>query len=178
MVVCCLGAWEQKHGELTLGAKEHPPHPPICISCFICCCLVAKLGWTLWDPMDCSLWGSSVYEISQARILECVVISFSKGSSRVRDQTHVPALAGRFFTTESWGKPLLYYYQILLMIGDYKMVDNYTIGQNSGHKLTLGGFVDKNWKEISDLLSPASTSLARPNTWAPIGTPSIPSGTP
>ena len=31
-----------------------------------------------------------------------------------------PALAGRFFITESREKPLLYCYQILLMIGDYK----------------------------------------------------------
>ena len=35
-----------------------------------CCCLVAKSCLTLWDPMDCSLPGSSVHGISQARILE------------------------------------------------------------------------------------------------------------
>ena len=58
------------------------------------------------------------------------------------------------------------------------MVDNYTIGQNNGRKLTLGGLIDKNQKEISDLLSLASTSLARPNTWTAMGTPNIPSGTP
>ena len=34
---------------------------------------------TLWDPMDCSPPGSSVHEISQARILERVAISFSRG---------------------------------------------------------------------------------------------------
>ena len=33
------------------------------------------------DPMDCSLLGSSVHGISQARILEWVAISFSRGSS-------------------------------------------------------------------------------------------------
>ena len=36
---------------------------------------------TLCDTMDCSLPGSSVHEILQARILEWVAISFSKGSS-------------------------------------------------------------------------------------------------
>ena len=36
---------------------------------------------TLCDPMDCSLPGSSVLGILQARILEWVVISFSRGSS-------------------------------------------------------------------------------------------------
>ena len=36
---------------------------------------------TLCDPMDCSLPGSSVHRILQARILEWVAISFSRGSS-------------------------------------------------------------------------------------------------
>ena len=36
---------------------------------------------TLCDPMDCSPPGSSVHEILQARILEQVVIPFSRGSS-------------------------------------------------------------------------------------------------
>ena len=39
--------------------------------------------------MDCSPPGSSVLGISQARILEQVSISFSRGSSRPRDRTHV-----------------------------------------------------------------------------------------
>ena len=53
-----------------------------------------------FDPMDCSPPGSSVREISQARILEWVATSFSRGSSQPRDQTHVSCIAGRFFTTE------------------------------------------------------------------------------
>ena len=40
---------------------------------------------TLCDPMNCSLSGSSVHGIFQARILECVAISFSRGSSQPRD---------------------------------------------------------------------------------------------
>ena len=48
--------------------------------------------------MDCSLLGSSVHVIFQARILEWVAISFSRGSSRPRDPTRVPGTAGRFFT--------------------------------------------------------------------------------
>jgi len=44
---------------------------------------------TLCDLMDCSPPGSSVHGISQARILEWVAISFSRGSSRPKDQTHV-----------------------------------------------------------------------------------------
>ena len=47
---------------------------------------------TLWDPMDCSPPVSSVHGISQARILEWVTISSSRGSSRPRDQTHVACI--------------------------------------------------------------------------------------
>ena len=53
---------------------------------------------TLGDPMDCSPPGSSVHGILQARILEWVAISFSRGSSRPRNQTQVSSIAGRFFT--------------------------------------------------------------------------------
>ena len=58
---------------------------------------------TLCDPIYCNPPGSSVYEISQARILEWVAISFSRGSSRPRDWTCVSCIsciAGGFFTTE------------------------------------------------------------------------------
>ena len=41
--------------------------------------------------MDCSPPGSSVHGISQA-ILECVVISFSRGSSQLRDRIHVSCI--------------------------------------------------------------------------------------
>ena len=40
---------------------------------------VAQLCLTLSDPMDCSLPGSSVHGIFQARVLEWVVIAFSEG---------------------------------------------------------------------------------------------------
>ena len=53
---------------------------------------------TLCDPMDCSLPGSSVHGIFQARILEWVAIPFSMGSSRLRLQTWVSCIIGRFFT--------------------------------------------------------------------------------
>ena len=50
-----------------------------------CCCLVTQFFPTLCDHVDCSLPGSSVHGISQARILEWVAISFSRGSSQPRD---------------------------------------------------------------------------------------------
>ena len=50
------------------------------------------------DPMDCSLLGSSVHGIFQARILEWIVISFSRGSSWPRNWTQVSCISGRLFT--------------------------------------------------------------------------------
>ena len=52
---------------------------------------------TLCDPMDCSLPGSLVHGIFQARVLEWVAISFSSGSSQPRDWTWVSLPAGRHF---------------------------------------------------------------------------------
>ena len=52
----------------------------------MCSCL------TLCDPMDCSLPGSSVQGIFQARTTEWVAISFSRGSSWPRDWTSLPSL--------------------------------------------------------------------------------------
>ena len=66
--------------------------------------LVVQLCPTLCDPMDCSLPGSSVHEIHQARILEWVAVPFSRGSSRPRDQTQASCIAGRFFTVWAPGK--------------------------------------------------------------------------
>ena len=43
------------------------------------CVLVPQSCLTLWDPMDCSPPGSSVHGILQARILEWVVMPFSRG---------------------------------------------------------------------------------------------------
>ena len=59
---------------------------------------VAQLRLTLRDSMDGSLPGSSVHGILQARILDQVAISFSRGSSPPRDRTWVSCTTGRFFT--------------------------------------------------------------------------------
>ena len=63
---------------------------------------------TLWDPMDCSLPGSAVHEILQARILEWVAIPLSRRSSPPRDWTQVSCTAGRFFTFWATRKSLKY----------------------------------------------------------------------
>ena len=48
-------------------------------------------------PVDCSRLSSSIHGILQARILEWVAISFSRASSRPRDQTQVSHIGGRHF---------------------------------------------------------------------------------
>ena len=58
--------------------------------------LVAQSCLALCDPVDCSPPGSSVRGILQARILEWVVIPFSRRSSQPRDQTWVSCTADRF----------------------------------------------------------------------------------
>ena len=63
---------------------------------------VAQLCLTLCNSMDCSLPGSSVHGISQARILEWVAISLPQGIF----PTMSLALAGGFFPTDPTGKPI------------------------------------------------------------------------
>ena len=55
--------------------------------------------WLSATPMDCGMPGSTVYGVSQTRILKWGVISFSRESSLPRNQTCVSCLADTFFTT-------------------------------------------------------------------------------
>ena len=72
--------------------------------CMCVCVLVTQSYPTLCDPMDCSLPGSSVHGILQARILEWVAIPFSIGSSRSGHWIRVSHIAGRFFTIWASGE--------------------------------------------------------------------------
>ena len=68
---------------------------------------VAQLCPTLCDPMDCSLPGSSIRRILEARIVEWVAISYSMGSSQSRDRTEVSHIVGRCFTLWATRETLL-----------------------------------------------------------------------
>ena len=70
----------------------------VIIVCMCVCVLVTQSCPTLCNPMDCTLPGSSVHGILQARILEWAAISFSKGPYWPRDWTLVSLIADRFFT--------------------------------------------------------------------------------
>ena len=69
---------------------------------------------TLWDPIDGSSSGSPIPGILQARTLEWVAISFSRGSSRPRNQTWVSHIGGRHFTVWATRKILALTRQTLL----------------------------------------------------------------
>ena len=82
---------------------------------------------TLCDPMDYSPPGFSVHGIFQARVLEWVAISFSRGSSWPRDQTWVSRIAGRRFTI--WAtrearhiKSLIASFLMMVKQGDFSVI--------------------------------------------------------
>ena len=85
-------------GEKKKGRKKKGP---FFYKVWVYACSVASIC----DPLDCSMPGSSVHRILQARILEGVAISSFRGYSQPRDRTQVSCIAGRFFTTEPPGKP-------------------------------------------------------------------------
>ena len=72
---------------------QNLPHSKCSLN-FVHACILSRFSGiqlfsTLWTV---NLPGSSVCGILQARILEWVAISFSRGSSRPRDRTHVSCL--------------------------------------------------------------------------------------
>ena len=64
----------------------------------LCVYIVTHSCPILCNPTDCSPPDFSVHGILQARILEWIIIPFSRGSSQTRDRTLVSCIAGRFFT--------------------------------------------------------------------------------
>ena len=64
----------------------------VCVCVCVCVHVCAQLCLTLYYPMDRSPPGSSVLGVFQARILECVAISYFRGSSQPRYQTHVSCI--------------------------------------------------------------------------------------
>ena len=87
--------------------------------CWLCVCVCAQSCLTVYDLMDCNPPGSSVHGIFQARLLEQVATSSSRGSSQPRDKTLCLslALADGFFITYPLGK-LSYWLRIFLIILD------------------------------------------------------------
>ena len=92
----CLRLLSHTRTELSNCGRAHITHKAQHIYSLKFQVLVAQLCPTLCNPMGCSPSGSSVHGILQAGILECVVISFSRGSSGPRD-CWVSCIAGRLY---------------------------------------------------------------------------------
>ena len=73
-------------------------------------CLAAQSCLILFDPLDCSLPGSSIHGIFQARILEWAIISSSRGFPNPGIEWTLTScilyFAGRFFTHKATGEAL------------------------------------------------------------------------
>ena len=111
----------------------------LCVYACGCMCVhagaVAQLYLTLCNPMDYGLPGSSVQGIFQARILECVPFSPSRGSSQPRDQTHISC-------SSCIDRRILYHsstWEVLVLSREREMADLVCLapdlGSDSGVKL-------------------------------------------
>ena len=101
------GTWSRLKARSACWGTEFVHHSTIFLFALAHVVYLLQSCLTLCDTMDCSPPGSSVHGIFQARRLEWVAISFSRGSFGPRDGTCVSCLAGRFFTTELPGKEFL-----------------------------------------------------------------------
>ena len=84
-----------------------------------------------WNPIDCSLPGSSVHGILQARILEWFAISFSRGSSGPRNQTRVSCIVSRVFT--DWTTREVWLNEFNFAVHSQKLTINVIWGINTNY---------------------------------------------
>ena len=96
--------------------------------CVCVCVLVTQLCPTLCNSMDCSSPDSSVHRILQARKLEWVAISFSRGSSPPRDWTLASCIAVILYCLSHQGNLYLnYHLRIILPQGSANFVSRHQI---------------------------------------------------
>ena len=76
----------------------------------VCLCVCVFSCVRLFNSVDCRPPVSSVHEISQARTLEWVAISFSRGSSHPRDQTHISCIGRQIFCYSATRETHLIFY--------------------------------------------------------------------
>ena len=80
------------------------------------------------ESMDRSPPGSSVHGISQARMLDWIAISFSRGSSWPRERTHISCFTSWFFTAEPLGKLLFSSFMKAFFPGEFCNFMSWLIG--------------------------------------------------
>ena len=107
--------------------------------------LVTQSCPALCNPMDCSLPGSSVHGILQARILESVATPFSRGSSWTWDWTQVFSTAGRFFTISATLK-----LETSILIKFIKPFLYWTKTESFGWKMRRGAWLMKRFRNTKE----------------------------
>ena len=104
-------------GQSPIKAADSRVHPPpsgpafmvlMCVCVCVCVCVLATQSClTVCDSTDCHPPGSSVHGISQARILEWVAISFSRGLPNPWIEPQFPVLQAETLLSELLGKPIV-----------------------------------------------------------------------
>ena len=123
---------------------------------FLCVCVCSQQCWTLCGPMGYNPPGSSVCGISQARILEWVAISFSRGSSQLRDQTCISCISciGRWilYHKHHLGSPQIFadmpnypkqLYKKKESCSTYSPLQDSTLDDNQDSTVLLKGLTDE-----------------------------------
>ena len=123
-----------RDSQIEYGVKKEASFKKMCV-------LVPQSCLTLCHLMDCSPPGSSAHGILQARILEWIAISSSRGSSWSRDQTQSPALQAYALLSELLGKPsfkkILSYNLVVQNLKQAKNSNN--INQSNSYLLCVHG---------------------------------------
>ena len=118
----------------------------------LCCavCLVVQSCPTICCPMDCSPPGFSVHGILQARMLEWVAISYSRGSSQPRDRTYLSCIC--FI-----GRRILYHWQHLYVFYPCFRIGNECAGGNGeGEETSLGAHLVPSTQGLGSLPKPSN----------------------
>ena len=132
---------------------------------------IAQSCPTLCNPMDCSLPGSSIHGIFQARVLEWAAISFSRGSSRPRDRS---CIADRRFTVwamrclnkcpNSFGKTggLKSITGSMFHVGNLRQISNSSLITESANMGVCGGGRVLSGREVCGVWLEFKSSLEAP----------------
>ena len=100
--------WNQHHQLSGLGSILCPSQ--------LCCCSVSLSCQILWNPMDCSLPGSSAHGFLQTRTPEWLAVSSSRGSSWLMDRARIsclPCISRQIlYSWDTWEAPLILLYEM------------------------------------------------------------------
>ena len=135
-------------------------------------CVIVAQSCPLCDAMDCSLPGSFVHGILQARILEWVAVPLSTGSSRPRDWTWVSHPVSRFFTSWATREAFLGNLSLTSVVLKTRVECHcslmHTLGKHMGcfpHWITKTTFIQGYCVPPEKAMAPHSSTLAWKIPW-------------